>query len=91
MIANTSATLLGLSIYSQIVFWFDLFNYVGSEKSAIQALKASDWHLEAAFDVFYSQPHPRSNVADVRRLEELYNRYKGKLPVTFGLIKVMLV
>lgn len=51
---------------------------VGSEKSALQALKASDWHLEAAFDVFYSQPQPRSN-ADVRRLEELYNRYKGKL------------
>ncbi|EOA31298.1 hypothetical protein CARUB_v10014471mg [Capsella rubella] len=49
-----------------------------SEKSALQALKASDWHLEAAFDVFYSQPHPRSNAADVRRLEELYNRYKDQ-------------
>ncbi|CAH8260246.1 unnamed protein product [Arabidopsis lyrata] len=47
-----------------------------SEKNALQALKASDWHLEAAFDVFYSQPQPRSNAADVRRLEELYNRYK---------------
>lgn len=54
---------------------------MGSEKNALQALKASDWHLEAAFDVFYSQPQPRSNAADVRRLEELYNRYKGKLLV----------
>ncbi|EFH59047.1 hypothetical protein ARALYDRAFT_341389 [Arabidopsis lyrata subsp. lyrata] len=36
-----------------------------SEKNALQALKASDWHLEAAFDVFYSQPQPRSNAADV--------------------------
>ncbi|KAK6947202.1 hypothetical protein RJ641_000675, partial [Dillenia turbinata] len=27
-----------------------------SEKVALQALKASDWHLEGAFDVFYSQP-----------------------------------
>ncbi|VVA97423.1 unnamed protein product [Arabis nemorensis] len=57
------------------------------EKSALQALKASDWHLEAAFDVFYSQPQPRSN-ADTRRLEELYNRYKGKLlVVTLEFIK----
>ncbi|KAF3588060.1 hypothetical protein F2Q69_00031785 [Brassica cretica] len=32
-----------------------------SEKNALQALKASDWQLEAAFDVFYSQPQPRSN------------------------------
>lgn len=60
---------------------------MGSEKSALQALKASDWHLEAAFDVFYSQPQPRSN-ADTRRLEELYNRYKGKLlVVTLEFIK----
>ncbi|CAN7001792.1 unnamed protein product [Brassica rapa subsp. trilocularis] len=32
-----------------------------SDKNALQALKASDWQLEAAFDVFYSQPQPRSN------------------------------
>ncbi|KAL0817159.1 hypothetical protein Bca101_073603 [Brassica carinata] len=50
-----------------------------SDKNALQALKASDWQLEAAFDVFYSQPQPRSN-GDMRRLEELYNRYKGELP-----------
>ncbi|CAN6991759.1 unnamed protein product [Brassica rapa subsp. trilocularis] len=31
------------------------------EKSALQALKASDWQIEAAFDVFYSQPQPKSN------------------------------
>ncbi|XP_013611334.1 PREDICTED: DCN1-like protein 2 isoform X2 [Brassica oleracea var. oleracea] len=46
-----------------------------SEKSALQALKASDWQIEAAFDVFYSQPQPKSN-GDMRRLEELFNRYK---------------
>ncbi|KAF8048232.1 hypothetical protein N665_2598s0004 [Sinapis alba] len=46
-----------------------------SEKSALQALKASDWQIEAAFDVFYRQPQPKSN-GDLRRLEELYNRYK---------------
>ncbi|KAK1259690.1 hypothetical protein QJS04_geneDACA010293 [Acorus gramineus] len=46
-----------------------------SDKVALQALKASDWHLEAAFDIFYSQPHSRS-VTDSRHLEELYNRYK---------------
>lgn len=46
-----------------------------SEKAAVQALKASDWHLEGAFDIFYSQPHIRT-VTDSRHLEELYNRYK---------------
>lgn len=46
-----------------------------SEKAAIQALKSSDWHLEGAFDVFYSQPQIKSPT-DTRHLEELYNRYK---------------
>lgn len=73
---------LVLSIFiSNCVFGLICLNNVGSEKNALQALKASDWHLEAAFDVFYSQPQPRSNAAEVRRLEELYNRYKGKLLV----------
>ncbi|KAJ0100575.1 hypothetical protein Patl1_20783 [Pistacia atlantica] len=49
-----------------------------SEKVAYQALKASDWNLEGAFDVFYSQPQVKT-VTDSRHLEELYNRYKGKL------------
>ena len=48
-----------------------------SEKVALQALKASDWHLEGAFDVFYSQPLVKS-YADTRHVEELYKRYKGK-------------
>lgn len=46
-----------------------------SEKVAYQALKASDWHLEGAFDFFYSQPQIRA-VTDSRHIEELYNRYK---------------
>ncbi|EXB62633.1 hypothetical protein L484_023928 [Morus notabilis] len=49
-----------------------------SEKVALQALKASDWHLEGAFDVFYSHPQFKS-FTDTRHLEELYNRYKGNL------------
>ena len=49
-----------------------------SEKAALQTLKASDWHLEGAFDVFYSQPQVKS-FTDSRHLEELFNRYKGKL------------
>ncbi|XP_031487511.1 uncharacterized protein LOC116255719 isoform X2 [Nymphaea colorata] len=46
-----------------------------SEKIALQALKASDWHLEGALDLFYSQPQVRA-VTDSRHLEELYHRYK---------------
>ncbi|KAD5318109.1 hypothetical protein E3N88_18055 [Mikania micrantha] len=44
-----------------------------SEKVALQTLKASDWHLDGAFDIFYSQP---KSFTDTRHLEELYNRYK---------------
>ncbi|KAA0062796.1 DCN1-like protein 2 isoform X2 [Cucumis melo var. makuwa] len=53
-----------------------------SEKVAHQALKASDWHLEGAFDVFYSQPQIKA-FTDSRHLEELYNRYKGKFYIHF--------
>lgn len=52
--------------------------YNCSEKVALQALKASDWNLEGAFDVFYSQPQIRT-YTDTRHLEELYKRYKGKI------------
>lgn len=52
-----------------------------SEKVAYQSLKASDWNLEGAFDVFYSHPHVKT-VTDTRHLEELYDRYKG----TFNLL-----
>jgi DCN1-like protein 1/2 len=47
-----------------------------SEKVALQALKASDWHLEGAFDYFYSQP--QISVTNSRQLEDLYNRYKER-------------
>ena len=56
-----------------------------SENSALQALKASDWQIEAAFDVFYSQPQPKSN-GDLRRLEELFNRYKGNAIFSFSCV-----
>ncbi|KAL9262652.1 DCN1-like protein [Drosera capensis] len=46
-----------------------------SEDVALKALKASEWHLEGAFDVFYSHPQLRSKT-DNRLLEELYNRYR---------------
>lgn len=63
------------TISTIIAYVFEQFSC--SEKAALQALKASDWHLEGAFDVFYSQPHIRTST-DTRHLEELYNRYKGK-------------
>ncbi|KAI7986239.1 hypothetical protein LOK49_LG14G00860 [Camellia lanceoleosa] len=48
------------------------------EKVASQALKASDWHLEGALDIFSDQIQVKS-YADTRHVEELYNRYKGSL------------
>ncbi|XP_050212963.1 uncharacterized protein LOC126664561 [Mercurialis annua] len=46
-----------------------------SEKAALQALKASDWHPEGAFEVFYNHPQIKT-FTDTKRLEDLYNRYK---------------
>ncbi|KAH7331395.1 hypothetical protein KP509_20G031000 [Ceratopteris richardii] len=46
-----------------------------SEKSALQALRASDWNVEAAFDFFYSQP-PTRQTLNYAQLDELYMRYK---------------
>ncbi|ONK76391.1 uncharacterized protein A4U43_C03F27190 [Asparagus officinalis] len=46
-----------------------------SEKQAYQALKASDWHLEGAFDFHYNNSQIRA-VTDSRRVEALYIRYK---------------
>jgi DCN1-like protein 1/2 len=48
-----------------------------SEKAALTALKASDWNLEGAFEIFYNQP-PARPITDPRYLEELYVRYKGR-------------
>ncbi|XP_024188744.1 transport inhibitor response 1-like protein Os04g0395600 [Rosa chinensis] len=54
-----------------------------SDKVSLQTLKASDWHLEGAFDIFHSQPQIQAHT-DSRHLEKLYNRYKGKLcPATW--------
>ncbi|XP_076936237.1 uncharacterized protein LOC143603287 [Bidens hawaiensis] len=47
-----------------------------SEKVALTTLKASDWHLDGAFDVFYRQPHVNKSSIDARNIEELYNKYK---------------
>ncbi|KAK9065518.1 hypothetical protein SSX86_014919 [Deinandra increscens subsp. villosa] len=50
-----------------------------SERVALQVMKASEWHLEGAFEVFYSQPQPQVQVqpsTDSRNLEKLYDRYK---------------
>ncbi|KAB2019151.1 hypothetical protein ES319_D08G277700v1 [Gossypium barbadense] len=47
-----------------------------SEKLALQALKASDWHLEGAFDFFYGQQSHIKSYTNTTHLEELYKRYK---------------
>lgn len=56
-----------------------LILYFGcSEKFAIQALKATDWHLEGAFNVLHRQPRIEA-LANIKRLDELYHQYKGNL------------
>lgn len=65
-----------MSIASLTSDIFENYFCIVSEKIALQALKASDWHLEGAFDFFYSQPQLKT-FTDSRHLEELYNRYKG--------------
>ncbi|KAI3804692.1 hypothetical protein L1987_26428 [Smallanthus sonchifolius] len=60
--------------------WVDKTKYNHNEtmrESCSSDSKASDWHLEAAFDVFYTKPQVKSST-DSRHSEKLYNRYKGK-------------
>ncbi|CAI9755071.1 unnamed protein product [Fraxinus pennsylvanica] len=70
-------------VLPHVMYWWMMAYYIVllvlyfgcSEKVAIWALKASDWHLEGAFDVFYSHPRIKA-LADIK---QLYNRYKGNL------------
>lgn len=48
-----------------------------SERSALASLKASDWNLKLAFEVFYSSSSPLSYArTDTVLQEQLYQRYK---------------
>lgn len=47
-----------------------------SEKVALRILRRSDWNLEAAIDVFYSEP--QTTDPDTTHLEELFNKYKDE-------------
>ncbi|XP_024537706.1 DCN1-like protein 2 [Selaginella moellendorffii] len=46
-----------------------------NEKAALAALKASDWNLDGALDIYYNQAFARPKL-DPYQLEEVYSRYK---------------
>ncbi|KAF5774158.1 putative defective-in-cullin neddylation protein [Helianthus annuus] len=69
---------LGRRTYSSLFSLHQRFIAItgASERVALQALKVSDWYLEGAIDVFYSQPRVQQTSTDSRHLEKLYNRYR---------------
>lgn len=68
------------SVHERRQLMYSSPRWICSEKAALQALKASDWNLEGAFEVFYNQP-PARPATDPRHLEELYVRYKGQFSI----------
>lgn len=72
--ATFLAIITGFLVYQFNMKYYKLL--ACSEKSALQALKASEWNLEGAFEYFYNQPPSRPAI-DFRELDELYLRYKG--------------
>lgn len=63
-----------------------------SEKTAVNCLSQNDWKLDVATDNFFQNPelYIRENVKgslDRKKLELLYNRYKGEYSAVLYLEK----
>lgn len=59
-----------------------------NEKTALTCLSQNDWKLDVSTDNFFQNPdlyHSNlKGVLDKKRLEQLYNRYRGKCHIFFS-------
>lgn len=59
-----------------------------NEKTALNCLQQNDWKLDVATDNFFQNPdiyvQNLKGTLDRKRLEQLYNRYRGKIITTLN-------
>lgn len=65
-----------------------------NEKTALNCLSQNDWKLDAATDNFFQNPdlyiQNLKGTLDRKKLEQLYNRYRGEDWATYHYFKIVL-
>ena len=84
-----------LLFFMTLVVIILIFSFLSGEKTAIFCLAHHDWKLDMALDSYFANPElyfrePKVSV-DRKKLEQLYNKYRGKFLLLHSLIRGVLI